>query len=296
MDPPYCLVYPTSYVRDVVPDHFDTHNNLVGMRLHCCVCCATLQFANDNPKQLKNYSGSRLILPCRAQYNDQLFPTILELQNHWEPLIDSAMKEPFQMELVGDFWVAGPIFKGCYGDSLLYSDAELHRLRRFTSPATRVRSPCHRPHHTSKPGSPRCPSSPHPGRQLLTCSRSLPRLNTLAARAVPTAARDAAPTPQLQSTQTLLQPRNPPAPKSQPRTASITSTPLGLAGQRHWQTTLAESRQSMASLYTSPNFNFPRYPAVGPGNLTPSIPRIAGSHHVLSTWPPGVFTPGPSTL
>ena len=33
------------------------------------------------------------------------------------------------MELVGDFWVADPIFKGCYGDSLLYSDAELCRLR-----------------------------------------------------------------------------------------------------------------------------------------------------------------------
>ena len=33
------------------------------------------------------------------------------------------------MELVGDFQAADPIFKGCYGDSLLYSDAELHRLR-----------------------------------------------------------------------------------------------------------------------------------------------------------------------
>ena len=32
------------------------------------------------------------------------------------------------MELVGDFQVADPIFKGCYGDSLLYSDAELRQL------------------------------------------------------------------------------------------------------------------------------------------------------------------------
>ena len=39
------------------------------------------------------------------------------------------MKEPYPMELVGDFWVADPIFKGCYGDSLLYSDADLHWLR-----------------------------------------------------------------------------------------------------------------------------------------------------------------------
>ena len=33
------------------------------------------------------------------------------------------------MELVGDFWMADPIFKGCYGNSLLYSNAELHWLR-----------------------------------------------------------------------------------------------------------------------------------------------------------------------
>ena len=227
---------------------------------------------------------------------------------------------------------------------------------KFTSPCTRVRSPCHWPLHTCKPGSPRCPSSPHPGRRLLIHPQSLPRLNTLAARAVPTAAWDTAPTPQLQSAQTLLQPRNPPAPKGQPRTArrslqrlaaltsmaiplpwlpsqldangkmfarktpthstppfpsapaclttfavtealppSITSTLLGLAGPRHWQTTSAESRQSITSLYTIPNFNFPGYPAGRPSNLTPSIPSIAGSHHMLSTWPPGMFTPGVST-
>ena len=43
--------------------------------------------------------------------------------------MDSSTKEPFPMELVGDFWVADPIFKRCYGDSLLYSDVELHQLR-----------------------------------------------------------------------------------------------------------------------------------------------------------------------
>ena len=46
-DPPYCLIYPTSYVRDVDPDHFDTCNNPGGMRLLHCVCRATLQFNND---------------------------------------------------------------------------------------------------------------------------------------------------------------------------------------------------------------------------------------------------------
>ena len=92
---------------------------------------ATLQFTNDDPNQCRKYSGSHLILPHGAQYNDRLFPMILELQNHQESLMDLSTKEPFPMELVGDFWVADPIFKGCYGDSLLYSDAELRRLRQW---------------------------------------------------------------------------------------------------------------------------------------------------------------------
>ena len=33
------------------------------------------------------------------------------------------------MEMVGDFWAVDPIFKGCYGDLLLYSDTDLHQLR-----------------------------------------------------------------------------------------------------------------------------------------------------------------------
>ena len=128
-DPPYCLVYPTSYIRDVDQDHFDTCNNLAGMHLHRCVCCATLQFNNDKPKECTNYARSHLILPCGAQYNDQLFPTIFKLQNHHSPLIDSPMREPYPMEMVGDFWVVDLIFKGCYGDSLLYSDTDLRWLR-----------------------------------------------------------------------------------------------------------------------------------------------------------------------
>ena len=37
-DPPYCLVYPTSYVKGIEPDHFDTCNSPVGIHLHRCVC------------------------------------------------------------------------------------------------------------------------------------------------------------------------------------------------------------------------------------------------------------------
>ena len=48
VDPPYCLIYPMSYMKDLEPDHFDTHNNPTRTCLHCCICCATLQYMNDN--------------------------------------------------------------------------------------------------------------------------------------------------------------------------------------------------------------------------------------------------------
>ena len=76
---------------------------------------------------------------------------------------------------------------------------------------------------------------------------------------------------------------------------SITSTPLGLATPRQWRSTSKESRRSLASLYTSPVFNLPGQLVAGLGNLMPSIPSLAGSHHVSSTWLTSVFTPGPSS-
>ena len=128
-DLPYCLIYPMSYVRDVEPEHFDTHNNPAGTHLRCCICQATLQYMNDDPNQHREYSGSCLILPRRAQYKKRLFPEILKPQNHWELLMDPPTKEPFPMELVGDFRLTDPIFKGCYGDLFLYTDVELGQLR-----------------------------------------------------------------------------------------------------------------------------------------------------------------------
>ena len=62
-DPPYCLVCPTSYIKGIKHDHFDTCNSPAGMHLHCCVCHTTLQFSNDDPKQHTKYVGSHLILP-----------------------------------------------------------------------------------------------------------------------------------------------------------------------------------------------------------------------------------------
>ena len=66
----YCLIYPMSYMRDVEPDHLNTHNNLAGTHLHHCMCCATLQYMNDEPKQHRKYSESHLILPCGARYKE----------------------------------------------------------------------------------------------------------------------------------------------------------------------------------------------------------------------------------
>ena len=156
-DPPYCLIYSTSYVRDVEPDHFDTHNNPAGTHLRHCICCAMLQFTNDDPNQCREYSGSQLILPHGAQYKERLFPKILKPQNHQGLLTDPTDEEPYPMELVGDFRVMDPIFKGCYGDSLLYTGGELDQLRWWGIhlPPYRIRSPHHQLLPTSRPGSPR---------------------------------------------------------------------------------------------------------------------------------------------
>ena len=128
-DPPYCLIYPTSYLKDVEPDHFNTCNNLAGTHLRHCICHTTLQYMNDDPNQHREYARSHLILPRGAQYKERLFPEILEPQNHQKPLTDSATKEPFPMELVGDFRSTDPIFKGCYSDLFLYTDVDLGQLR-----------------------------------------------------------------------------------------------------------------------------------------------------------------------
>ena len=83
---------------------------------------------------------------------------------------------------------------------------------------------------------------------------------------------------------------------TEPLPPSITSTPLGQASPRHRRMTSADSRHSSASLFMSSSFNLPGYPAIRLGSLTPSVPSIASSHHVLSTWPPNLFPYGPSTL
>ena len=62
MDLPYCLIYPTSYMKDVGSDHFNTHNNPAGTYLCHCICDTTLQHTE--------YGRSCLILPHGAQYKE----------------------------------------------------------------------------------------------------------------------------------------------------------------------------------------------------------------------------------
>ena len=95
----------------------------------CCICRTTLQFANDDPDQHREYSRSQLILPHGGQYKERLFPEILKPWNHWEWLTDSTNGEPYPMELVGDFRATDLNFKSCYGDSLLYTSGDLDQLR-----------------------------------------------------------------------------------------------------------------------------------------------------------------------
>ena len=128
-DPPYCLVYLTTYVKGTEPKHFDTWNSSVGTHLHHCVCRATLQFSNTDPQQRTKYAGSHLIIPRGVQYNNHLYPTILEPWNHCSLLIDLITGEPCPMEVVGDFRATDSIFKGSYRDSFLYLEDDLAQLR-----------------------------------------------------------------------------------------------------------------------------------------------------------------------
>ena len=115
------------------PDHFDTCNNPAGTHLCHCICCAMLQFTNDDPNQCRKYSRSHLILPRGAQYNDRLFPMILEPRNHRELLMDSSTKEPFPMELVLRGFPHGrPDLQGMLRRlPLLYCNVDLHQLRQW---------------------------------------------------------------------------------------------------------------------------------------------------------------------
>ena len=359
-DPPHCLVYPTSYIKGIKPDHFNTRNSPAGMPLHHCVCHTTLQFSNNDPKQCTKYVRSHLILPRGAQYNDRLYPTILEPQNHCSLLIDPAMGEPYPMEVVGDFRATDPIFKGCYGDSLLYSDDDLARLRQrkiylpvFQGEIPMPPAPSYQqvrelvatkqsPHRAAALDTPvESPKAKHSssksgpqrgsGRTSNTSTLKHPDSTSAKKPSCPkeSTTEDQAKSPQAHSSRKHGRSPSPGSGSAgckqkdpcwedssavdttlpigpsmfdtfssltgsfsdviEPLPPSITSTPLGQAGLRHGHMTSSDSRHASTSLFTSSSFNLPSYPAVRPESLTPSVPSIAGSHHVSSTWSPNLF-------
>ena len=271
------------------------------------------------------------------------------------------------MELVRDFRSTDPIFKRCYGDSFLYTDMDLGRLRRrgiylppyrneipalpapsylqakqpkatkqspprAATPNPVVESPkakCsggkgghrHSSGHSSNTSTPKCPDStsakkpssskePIPNEQEKSPrshgSRKCGHSPSLSAESVGCKQKGVCTedTRTLNSTlpissstfDSFHSPTGSHSDVTELQPPSITSTPLGLGTPRQWQTTSEESRHLLALLYTSPSFNFPGHPVAGPGNLTPSIPSLAGSHHVSSTWPAGMFTSRSSSL
>ena len=279
---------------------------------------------------------------------------------------DPANQEPYPMELVGDFRVTDPIFKGCYRDSLLYTGGELDQLRQWgihlppyrgkiptppapsyqqaRQPKVTKRSPPRAPipsppvelpkaKRSGGKGGPNrslgCSSNTstlkHPNSTSIKKPSSSKGLTSNGLEKSPKVHRSRkhgrSPLPSaksigckwkdvcmesdriLKSTlpvsssafDGLCSPTGSHSNGTEPLPPCITSTPLGLGGPRQWRTMSDESRHSMASIYTSLNSNLPGYPAGGPGNLTPTVPSLAGSNHMSSTWPPSMFTPRPSS-
>ena len=270
------------------------------------------------------------------------------------------------MELVGDFRSMDPIFKGCYGDSFLYTDVELGQLRwhrihlspcqseipaplapsylqarqpkvmkqsppRATTPNPSVESSKAKcsgskggPHcssgHSSNTSTPKCPNSTSAKKpssskkptwndqekspRFLSCHKHS-RSPSLSAKSVRHKEKEVHTEGSCTLNSTLpisssafdglRSPMGSHSDVTKLLPSSIALTPLGLGTPRQWRTTSDESRHSLASIYTSPGLNLPGCPAAGPGNLTPTVPSLTGLHHVLSTWPAGVFTSGLSS-
>ena len=129
-NPPYCLVYPMVYNEDAEnQNHFNTAASTSGMHTHACMCSSLLQLADKDPNNKRTYESSCLIVPCSTQYQT-LFPEIIAPHNHWGLLIDPNTGEPYPMATAGDFCLKDPFFPGSPGDSLLFNEDGLTRLKR----------------------------------------------------------------------------------------------------------------------------------------------------------------------
>ena len=276
------------------------------------------------------------------------------------------MGEPCPLEVVGDFKATNPIFKGSYGDSLLYLEDDLAHLRQqkvylptfqaeISVPpalsywqnrelAAAKQSPCRPVAPDMSVESPRTrrsssksgplqgtgcgsnTSTPKHPDSTSTKKPSCPQESTLNCQAKSLQAHSSrkhshspSPTAELDGCKrrdlcgiysgtvdttlpigsstmdTFRSPTGSLIEVVEPLAPSITSTPLGKVGPREGQTISSDSRHSSASLFASSSFNLPGFPSVGLGSLTSTVPSIAGSHHISSTWPPNAFPSGPST-
>ena len=129
-NPPYCLVYPTVYSDDAEDqNHLNTAASPSGMHTHSCMCCTLLQHVHRDPVHQRTYEGNHFVIPQCTQYRT-LFPEIVAPCNHWVLLIDHNTGEPYPMVAMGDFCLMDPIIPGSPGDSLLFKEDDLDRLKR----------------------------------------------------------------------------------------------------------------------------------------------------------------------
>ena len=127
-EPPCCLMYPMVYDNNTKDKtHFNTMDCPSGMHTKACVCHSLLHLMDMDPTNRQKFKGSRLLVPCGAQYKT-LFPIIAELCNHHRPHVDPNTGEPYPMEAVGNFCLEDAFFPGCPGDSLVFRNSELAEL------------------------------------------------------------------------------------------------------------------------------------------------------------------------
>ena len=100
-----------------------------GMHTCACMCHALLHLADKDPDCWRIYEGSHLIVPHGTQHRT-LFPEIVMPPNHQGPLIDPNTGEPYHMAAAGDFCLMDMLFPGSPGDSLLFKEDDLNRLKR----------------------------------------------------------------------------------------------------------------------------------------------------------------------
>ena len=58
IDQTYCLIYPMSYVREVEPDHFDTHNNPMGTHCIAALLCSIGMLTPNSAVSTEPLQGS----------------------------------------------------------------------------------------------------------------------------------------------------------------------------------------------------------------------------------------------